>query len=140
MPVFLQICAAVVTTAIVAIAIATVRTMVRFERAAEKLTETSDVVRRSISEVREVTHEAHELVASLAEAGDRLKGTISNFAEIGDRVSGLTHAVVDEVEAPVREAVALARGVRTSATMLFERLSNRVTRRMPATNGGNYHE
>src|SRR5262245_32798442 len=111
MPVFLQICAAVVTTAIVAIAIATVRTMVRFEQAAEKLTETADVVRRSISEVREVTHEAHELVSSLADAGDRLKGTISRFADVGNRVSSLSHAVVDEVEAPVREAVAVARGV-----------------------------
>ena len=136
MPVFLQICAAVVTTAIVAIAIATIRALGRFEKTAEAFTQTADQVRRSISEVREVTHEAHELVASLSEAGDRLKDTATRFSEIGNRVSGLSRSVVDEVEAPIREAVALARGVRTSATMLFERLSNRVTRRIAATNGG----
>jgi hypothetical protein len=87
-----------------------------------------------------VTHEAHELVASLSEAGDRMKDTVTRFAEVGNRVSRLSHTVVDEVEAPVREAVALARGVRTSATLLFERLSHRVTRRFAATNGGNDHE
>jgi|SRR6266850_2550752 len=140
MPVFLQICAAVVTTAIVAIAIATVRTMVRFERAAETFTETADLIRRSVSEVREVTHEAHELVASLADAGERLRGTVSSFAQIGNRVSNLSHSVVDEVEAPVREIVALVRGVRTSASFLFERLSSRVTSRFTATNGGSNHE
>lgn len=139
MPVFLQICAGVVTTAIVAIAIASVRAMVRFERAAETLTETADVVRRSVSEAREVTHEAHELVAALADAGDRIRGTAVRFSELGDRVATLSRSVVDEVEQPVREAVALARGVRTTAAMLMERLSQRVTRRVHATNGGFDH-
>ena len=139
MPVFLQICAGVVTTAIVAIAIATVRAMLRFERAVDTLTATADVVRRSVSEAREVTHEARELVASLADAAERVKDTALRFSDIGDRVSTLSRSVVDEVERPVREAVALARGVRTTASTLIERLSHRVTRRVSAANGGSNH-
>jgi uncharacterized protein YoxC len=139
MPVFLQICAGVVTMAIVAIAIATIRALVRFERVAETLTETADVARRSISEAREVTHEAHELVAALADAGDRVKATVNRFSELGDRVATLSRSVVDEVEWPVREAVAVARGVRATATTLIERLSHRVNRRLTATNGGLNH-
>jgi hypothetical protein len=129
MPVIVQACIVVVTLALVAIAIATIRAMARFEKTAQELRETAQEARRSISEV-------HEMVDSLSEAVTPLKRTIARFEELGQRTVRLSSAVLDEVERPVRTAVALVHGVRQGTHTLLGRLSQRFAHRRSATNGG----
>lgn len=139
MPVLLQICAVIVTMAIAAIAVVTVRAMVRFETAAKEFTQTAEMVRRSIAEIHEVTREVQAVTASVSEFVPRVKGMASRFENLAGRATGLSHAVVAEI-APIRSAVAVANGVRSGAARLFRALTKRPSRHRTLTNGGLDHE
>jgi len=136
MPVLLQICVVIVTLALGAIAIVTVRTMIRFERAADEVSQTAEMLQKSIAQMQNVTHEIHEVVASVADIAPRLRRTAARFEDLGERTARLSAAVLEEVEAPVRTAVAVARGVRIGSRILFDRLAHRIASHRSPTNGG----
>ena len=139
MPMLVQVCVVIVTAALAAIAIMTIRAMRRFEKAADKISETADMVQRSVAEIGNVTREAHEIVISLGEIGPRLKGVAARFEAIGERTATLSSAVLEEVEAPVRTAVALSRAVRSGTTELLHRLTSRFRSTTNQNNGGFRH-
>jgi len=139
MPVLLQICAVIVTTALVAIAVVTVRTMLRFEKAAEEFTETTVLIRDSIDQFQSVTRETHELIESLSDIVPSVRRTASRLEMIGERTARLSSAVLEEVETPIRTAVAVARGVRAGTSRLVERLTQRFAHRSADHNGGYEH-
>jgi uncharacterized protein YoxC len=133
-----QVCVVIVTAALAAIAIMTIRAMKRFEAAADKISQTADTVQRSVAEIGNVTREAHEIVSSLSEVAPRVKGVIARFESLGDRTASLSSAVLEEVEAPVRTAVAISRAVRSGAFQIIHRLTSRF-RSTEQNNGGFRH-
>jgi methyl-accepting chemotaxis protein len=126
--------------ALIAIAVVTVRAMIRFERAADEFTELAEAMKSSIGQVKDVTHEIHELVASVGEVVPRFRNVMSRFEDLGDRTARLSSDLLEQVEAPVRTAVAVARGVRRGTGMLVDRLMQRLTNNRSQSNGGTGHD
>src|SRR5688572_33045868 len=87
MPVILQICAAVITVTFVILAIVAMRTMVRFERAADSFSKTAEEVRTTISDVKDTTHELREVVTAWRDAVTPVQGVAKRIAELGNRAT-----------------------------------------------------
>ena len=139
MPLLLQICVVIVTTALVAIAFATIRAVRRFEGAAEQFSQMADAIEKSVVGVQDVTREMHEVVSSLGEVAPRVHRIVARFETVGDRAAHLSESLLDQVEAPVRNAVAVAQGVRSGTAFLIDRLIHRRHTRSHS-NGGYDHE
>jgi len=137
MPVLLQVCLVIVTTAVTVIAIVTVRAMTRFEKVATEFQHTAQAARASLAEVQVVTHELRELVSSVSEVVPRFRTIVNRFEDLGERTAQMSSDLLEEVEAPVRTAVAIVRGVRRGTSTLFDRLMQKFAHRQsPTTNGG----
>ena len=138
MSVLLQICFVIVTTAFVAIAVATIRVMQDFRRASDNFARLAEEGRQLIDQLRNVAQEAGDIVGSFRDVAPRVRRVVERFASIGVRTADLSDALIHEVEEPIRTAVAVARGVRFGALQLIERLSRRFTGRSSTNGGGNY--
>ena len=137
MPLLLQICVVIVTMALVAIAFATIRAMRRFEGAAEQFSQMADAIEKSVVGVQDVTREMHEVVATLGQVAPHVHRMVARFESLGERAAHLSESVLDQVEAPVRNAVAVAQGVRRGTAFFLDRLIHRHTR--SHSNGGYDH-
>ena len=135
MPALLQVCAVIVTIALVAIAIVTIRTMIRFEKAAEQLAETAVAIRDSFEQFQVITREAGELVNSLQDVVPYLTRTASRFEALGERAAGLSSSLLEQVETPLRTVTAVLRGLRTGTSQFLDRVGHRITQRT----GGSAH-
>jgi hypothetical protein len=131
-----QICIVVATLAVVAIAVATVRTMIRVEKAADRHTQLTGEIQQWIVQANECTREAREAVASVRGVIAPIRRVADRFETLGGRAADLSAEVLGEVESPLRTAVAVARGVRSGTAYLLERLSHRFSHGRSATNGG----
>ncbi len=136
----LQICAVIVTMALVAITVVTVRAMIRLEKAAADFSKTAEMVRDSIDQLQWITREARGIVATLGEIVPLVHGTVSRFEALGERAARLSSALLEEVETPLRTAAAAARGVRSGTARFFEQLRHRFKSRLSMSNGGFEHE
>jgi len=139
MPVLIQICAVIVTTAVVAIAIAMVRALSRFDRAVEELSKTSLIARDSLGHLQSVAREAHEVIASFGEVAPHFKRVATRFEWLGDRAATLSNALLEEVETPLRTAVAVSKGLRTGTAFLFSKFIDKI-KHSETNNGGFGHE
>src|SRR5204862_8178249 len=119
-----QICAVIVTIAVVAIAAATIRSSNRLVKALEEVSRLAVDLQQWMVQARQVTDNAQEVLGSIRDAVDPVKRMTERFENLGDRAVRLSEAVLDEVETPVRAAVAFTRGVRTGTAYFFDRLSN----------------
>lgn len=138
MPTVLQICFVIVTIAVVAIAIATIRVMQQFRRTSDEFSSLTREARQWIDQLKAVTDDAGEIVTSFREVAPRLRRVMDRFEAIGERTAVLSDAVLREVEMPVRTAVAVARGVRFGAQQFVERLTKRFAGRSSSNGGRNY--
>jgi uncharacterized protein YoxC len=138
MAILLGVCAVIVTVTFVALAVAAIRALNRFGEVAVQLEQTTKRLDESIVGVKDVTHEAHELLTSAGDVVPQVRGVVQRFAQVGDRAADLSHTFLDEVEAPVRTAARLFRGVRFTAGSLLERLARK--EHAGVHNGGYDHE
>jgi hypothetical protein len=122
----------------VGIAIVTIRTMIRFEKAAEQLAETAVAIRDSFEQFHVITREAGELVNSLQDIVPYLTRTASRFESLGERAVNLSSSLLEQVETPLRTVVAVFRGVRTGTSQFFERVGHRITQRTPIPGGSSH--
>jgi len=136
MPLLLEICFVIVTIAVVAIAIATVRALSRVGKTTERINELTDEVRAWVVQLKQVTSGAEQLVGSFKDVVPPVRRVVDRFENLGMRTAQLSDAILQEVERPVLNAVAVTRAVRTGALHFFERISNRFARGRAATNGG----
>ena len=136
MSILLGVCVVIVTVAIASIAIVTIRTMKRFEDAAEEMTKTAESVRTSIAQAEVMTRQIQGLASSLETVVTPLKRTSTRVEQIGDRVADLANIVVNQVETPIRNTSALLTGVRTGARSLIQALVRR--RKGAVYNGAHY--
>jgi len=124
---------------VVAIAVSMIHVMRDFRKASDEFSKLALEARQWIDQLRNVTHEAGEIVGAFRDAAPRARRVLERFEAIGERTVRISDALLDEVEGPVRTAVAVARGVRFGAQRLIERLSERFMGR-PSSNGGMNHE
>lgn len=122
MPPLLQICTVVVTIALVALALVTIRAIRRFEETADAFSKTAEGLRVSINQIEAVTQEVRSVVMSLADIAPAIRRTSARFEAVAERTTNLTHVVLDEIERPIHRLVALARGVRSGVSALANRL------------------
>ncbi len=139
MSVLLQICFVIVTIAVVAIAVATIRVMQHFRKATDDFSKLAEEGRQLIGQLKSVGEEAGEIVGAFRDVAPRVRRVVERFESIGERTADLSDAVIHEVEEPIRTAIAVARGVRFGALQLIEHLSQRFTGRS-STNGGRNYE
>jgi len=134
MPVLLQVCAVIVTLAIAGIAIATITAMRRFEQTAEEFRKTARVVRATVAEAEGVTRQVEELIGSFESVVPPLRRAAERLEDVSHRATNLSSALLNEVEGPIRNTLALVTGVRSGTRSLVQALS----RRMHSTqlNGG----
>src|SRR5687767_2385893 len=135
MPVVVQVCIVVATLGFVALCIATLRAIGRFEKTADRIAETADAVTVALGDVRKIADEAHEVVSLVGDVATRFRGTAEGFNRLGDRALRLSNAVMDEVAAPVGKAAAVMRGVRYGLDRIVSRLTGGV-RSTPTVQGG----
>jgi len=135
-----QVCVVVVSLAVVAIAVAIMRAVVLVGRATADVSKMTGEIRLWIDEANAFTREARDTVASVQGVIAPLRHVAERFEAIGVHTADLSAAVIGEVEPPLRTALALARGARSGATYLLERLSQRFNLGRSATNGGSDHE
>ena len=132
-----QVCLVLITAAFLVVSIVTVRALARIEKAADEFTRTAQSVQRSMALVEDVTHEMHELVGTMGKATPQLHRAVSMFGDLGVRLARLSSALLDEVELPVRNALAVARGVRSGTAFFVNRLSQRTALRHNHRHQGN---
>ena len=125
MPVVLQICAVIVTIAIVAIAAATIRSSNRLVKATDEMKSLSYDVQQWVVQARQVTENAQSILSSVHETVQPLRRVAERFEGIGDRAASLSEAVLTELERPVFNALAFTRGIRSGAAYFFDRLNVR---------------
>ena len=131
-----QIFAVIASLAVVVIAVALVRAMHRVEDATEQMSKLMVEVHQWVGEATEFTREARETVTSVRGLIAPVRRVADRFEALGERTASLTDAVLGEVEAPLRTAVSVARGMKSVTAYFIERLSNRFTHGRTATNGG----
>lgn len=125
----LQICIVIVTIALVALALVTIRAVRRFEKAADAFSRTAEGLHASIGQIEEVTQEVRSVVMSLADIAPALRRTSARFESVAERTTNLTHVVLDEIERPIHRVAALARGVRSGVSALANRLRSNSSQR-----------
>jgi biopolymer transport protein ExbB/TolQ len=133
-----QLCIVVATLAMVAIAIAAIRAMMRFEAATHEFTRTAETVRDSVEHAEAVTRQVQDLVASMYSAMAPVRRTAARIDEVAERAMRVSHAALDEVESPLRNTLAVLAGLRTGTRSLFEALSRRANHMQ--SNGGHDHD
>ena len=139
MSTLLQVCFVIVTMAVVAIAVAVIRVMQQFRKASFEFARLSEEGRALIDRLDVVARDAGEIVGTFRELAPRVRRVVEHIEAIGERTVTLSDAVIQEVEAPLRTAIAVARGVRFGTRQLVEHWMERFTRHAGA-NGGRLDE
>lgn len=140
MPALIQICIVVATLAVVAIAMAVVRTMMRAQEMADRFTRLAGEIQQWTVEVNALTREAWDTLASVRGVIAPVRRVADRFEALGERVANLSAAVVEEVEGPLLMTMAVARGARAATACLMKRWSRRSSAGRIATDGGTDHE
>jgi len=129
-----QLCIVVATLAVVAIAIAAMRAMMRIEAATHEFRRTAETVRDAVEHAEAVTRQVQDLVASMHSAVAPVRRTAERIEQVAERATRASHAVLDEVESPLRNTLAVLAGLRTGTRSLIGALSRRASHMQ--SNGG----
>jgi hypothetical protein len=121
-PLLVQICIVIVTAAVVAMVGMAVIAVIRFGGAMARLTTLAEA---SMAEGKRIGREIQDVLGSVRELLPPTQLVVNRFSRLGDRAADLSTAVFDEVEAPILNVVALARGVRFGAVHFVSLLKRR---------------
>ena len=140
MSLLVEICAVIVTMSIVAIAVATMRTLNYMRILVNEFRVLVPDVRRTLARVDALAEEAQAVIAPLKESTSALQRLACQFEALGGRAALLTSTVMEEVETPVFTAVLVARAVRNGAAQLFRRFTRKFNPISSPQNGGHADE
>ena len=124
MPAVVQACIVVLTLALVALCIFTIRALSRIEKAVDRVGSTAEQVGQAITEARGIAHEAHEVLEVVGDAASRIQRVTTRFEGLSDRAISVSRTMLEEVVAPVGMAAAVVRGVRSGLSLIASRLTN----------------
>lgn len=123
-PPLIQICIGVLTLAIIALAVVTIRAMKSFERAAAEARKTSETVQQLTQQLQAISSSLRELGEVLRGLIPRLKRVGSRFGDIRDRASHLTNGSLDDVRETVRRAASTMRAARELSGLVFRKVAH----------------
>ncbi|MEO5618472.1 MAG: hypothetical protein ABIS67_11915 [Candidatus Eisenbacteria bacterium] len=135
MPFIAQICMVVVTIALVISAVIFIRLMKQTKALIESANRSLAELPALISEVRQASARADELLVAFSQITHTAKAGVSSFQGIAERTSNLASHLLDEVERPVSKAVGMIRGIRLGASFLFNRWQAKAGGRSPFNQG-----
>lgn len=115
----LEICAVVVTVALVAIAVASIRAMKTFQRTADEATRTLAAGRKAAAEVRQIADSIRSIADEVQQSLDGLRKVKQQFADVRERATHLTRGSFAEMRETVREAAGSVRDGRQNATRVL---------------------
>lgn len=136
----LEICAVVVSLAVVAIAVAAVRATSCLDRATNEISKVTVDLQLLIGQANELTREMRETAVSVHGVIAPIRRVVDRFETLGERTASLSAAVLEGIEPPVHTAIALARGVRSVTSFFLGRFSHRNAHGRVATNGDSGNE
>jgi hypothetical protein len=123
-----QFCVVVVTVALVVNTIVAIRAMKRAEDALARTT-------LAIDHIEAVTRQVQQLVASVQTAIEPLLRTTTRIEEVAERAARASHAVLNEIDPPLRTTLAVLAGVKQGTRSLIGALARRMHHQEQA-NGG----
>jgi len=121
MPLVAQLCLAVVTIALFALAVVAVRLMLRTQILVETATRSLAELPALIEEAKRTSSRAGELLLSMSRVTQSAHSRASQVASIMTRTGAMTTRLLDEIEQPLARAIGVMRGVRSGASLLFRR-------------------
>jgi uncharacterized protein YoxC len=132
-PDILPISIVIVTIAVLVLVATAITVLTGIARRVEML---SDTLHRTLDQFELTVRDANDLLSNLRELAPATVAVTQRFQRIAARAADLGSLVLDEVEAPARSSVALARGLRAGTSHLIERLA----RRYGQTQNSNHRE
>lgn len=136
----LQICAVLITLAILAIAVASVRVLSHIVPMLKELRRLLPELRRTLANIDALADELHEVVEPLRGVGPTARRVASGFERIGERLVMAVSLLLDQVEDPWFQGSRLLRGLRAGASQLVTQWADRSTAARTPVQGGNPHE
>ncbi|HET9326554.1 MAG TPA: hypothetical protein VFQ05_07275 [Candidatus Eisenbacteria bacterium] len=133
MPAVVQVAVVLLTVALVALCVFTIRALSRIEKAVDRIGTTAEQLGEAITEARGIAHEAHEVMEIMGDAASRIQRVTTRFEGLSERAIAVSRTVIDEVAAPVGMAAAVVRGVRSGLGLIASRLTHA---QKPKTNHG----
>jgi len=109
----LSICIVVVTIALVVLAVAAFRVLVRVGTAVERATETMIVLTKLLEDATRTSAEFRELAESLEGVSKSLREPAARLGEVGDRIASTSSGLLDQVEDPLRRVVSLVQMIKS---------------------------
>ncbi len=116
-----DICVILATATFICVAIATIRALGRFTKIADLVSDSTAAFKNLAEDATRTSAEVRELVDSLEAVTESFAGAASKLGIVGDRAASVSSAMLDQVEPPVRKAVAIVEGVRAGAEVLAQR-------------------
>src|SRR5262245_11412807 len=124
MPAVVQVFIALLSVALIALCVVTIRALSRIEKAVDRIGMTAEQLGTAISEARGVAHEAHEVLEVVSDAAARIQRVTTRFEGLSERAFSVSRTVIEEVAAPVGMAAAVVRGVRSGIGFIASRLTH----------------
>ena len=139
MPLIVQVCIAVATLALVAIAIGLLRALGQIKQTAEQVERTMERVHTAIPTFVATAEDARLALDTVHRIGMHVDRIGENVEQVGGKAAKLSNLVLNQVLAPVTKVAALVTGVKAGTTYLVNGL-RRSPRTLTPYQGGNHHE
>lgn len=139
MPLLVQVCIAVATLAIVAMAIGVLGALKQIKHTAEQAELTMERVQAAIPTFVATAEDARLALDTVHRIGAHVDRIGENVEQVGDKAARISNLVLNQVLAPVTKVAALVTGVRAGTSYLVNGL-RRNPRTLTPYQGGNNHE
>jgi uncharacterized protein YoxC len=126
MPLIAQICMVIVTIALVAMAVMTIRLMFRTKALLESAKISLAELPALIEEIKGISARTDELLLAFTRITGSVHVAASHLEHIATRTGTLASSLLDEVERPVSRAVRVMRALRCGASYLVDRWTSPV--------------
>lgn len=138
--VLFQVCAVVSTLALVTLSVGLTMLFLRIRTLTQEVGQMVETVKTSTTRIETfINEEAVKVVRQMHDVIPPIRRAAESLEAVGERTARLSHAVLEEVEAPVRTAVAVLRGVRAGTDRLFQTFTRRSAPPKTHYNGGHDH-
>jgi len=138
MPLIAQICMLLVTIALVAMAVMTIRLMLQTRKLIQTATRSLAELPALIEDAKRMSARADELLLAFSQITNSARSGVSQLEGFATRTSALVSHLLDEVEPPVSRTVGLIRGIKAGASFLFQRWHERASQQSPTTQGDDH--
>jgi len=124
MSTLVQICVVVVTIAVALMAYASLRMLIQLQATTRKFEERMVHLEGILQDSREAFRRVIELVGVLERIAASVETRVMRIEAVVDRATSVGSTVLDEIEKPVRDAVAVVRGLRSGVRAITDRWLN----------------